>query len=61
MLFKEMLDSYKLSGQDYLYGYIDLIKALLTQNTDDVLTACKRACSRNYQTKKLLIFISLPS
>lgn len=40
--FKEMLDVYKLSGQDYLYGYIDLIKALFSQNTDNVLAACKK-------------------
>ncbi len=39
--FKEMLDTYKLSGQDYLYGYIDLIKALYAQNTDEMLAACK--------------------
>ncbi len=38
---KAMLDTYKLSGQDYLYDYIDLIKALSARDTDKVLAACK--------------------
>jgi len=56
--FKEMLDSYKLSGQDYLYGYIDLIKALLTQNTDDVLTACKSVFPKLSDEKIAYLYFS---
>ena len=38
---KEQLDSYQLKGQDYLYGYIELINALMTQDAEQVLAACK--------------------
>ena len=38
---EKMLDSYKLIGQDYLYEYIALIKAVKTENTDETLRLCK--------------------
>ena len=38
---KEQLDAYQLTGQDYLYGYIELIDALMTQDAESVLAACK--------------------
>lgn len=36
------LDAYKLTGQDYLYEYIELIIGMKTGNTDKVLEMCKK-------------------
>ena len=39
---QKTLDAYKLTGQDYLYEYIELIKGMKMGNTDKVLEMCKR-------------------
>jgi putative disulphide-isomerase len=39
---QKTLDAYKLTGQDYLYEYIELIKGMKTGNTDKVLEMCKK-------------------
>lgn len=39
---KKMLDSYHLTGQDYLYDYIALIKAVKSENTAETLTLYKK-------------------
>ncbi|WP_018337700.1 thioredoxin family protein [Butyricimonas synergistica] len=39
---KQMLDSYQLVGQDYLYNYIELIKAVKTANTNQTLDLYKK-------------------
>lgn len=39
---EKMLDSYHLTGQDYLYDYIALIKAMKAENTDETLAMCKK-------------------
>lgn len=56
--FKKMLDTYKLSGHDYLYGYIDLVKALLSQNTDNVLVACKKVYPKLSDEKIAYLYFS---
>ena len=38
---QKTLDAYKLTGQDYLYEYIELIKGVKMGNTDKVLEMCK--------------------
>ena len=40
---KSTLDTYNLTGQDYLYGYVDLIKGIMTGDTGMALKAYKRA------------------
>ena len=39
---KVTLDTFKLTGQDYLYGYIDLINGIMTGNTGVSLESYKR-------------------
>lgn len=38
---EKLLDSYHLVGQDNLIGYIHLIKAVLTEDTEETLRLCK--------------------
>ncbi|WP_233556911.1 thioredoxin family protein [Odoribacter sp. AF15-53] len=37
---EKLLDSYKLTGQDYLFEYIALIKAVKSENTEETLKLC---------------------
>ena len=39
---QKTLDTYKLTGQDHLYEYIELIKGMKTGNADKVLEMCKK-------------------
>lgn len=41
----QMLKAYDLQGQDYLFDYVDLIKAMLTGNTELALPLCKKIFS----------------
>lgn len=52
----KLLDTYKLTGQQYLYDYIALIKAIKEENTDETLRLCKDIFPK-CQMKKLLIYI----
>ena len=42
----KMLESYHLEGHDYLNDYIALIKAVKTENTDDVVKLYKKVFSK---------------
>ena len=57
---KVTLDTFKLTGQDYLYGYIDLINGIMTGNTGVSLEAYKRVFPF-VADEKLQLFISCRS
>ena len=51
----KMLESYHLEGHDYLNDYIALIKAVKTENTDDVIKLYKKGISQDGCRKNCLL------
>ena len=54
----KLLDTYKLTGQQYLYDYIALIKAIKEENTDETLRLCKNIFPKMPDEKIAYLYFS---
>lgn len=55
---RKTLDSYKLSGQDYLYGYADLVEAIMEGDTEKALAGYKAAFPSLSDEKIAVLYFS---
>lgn len=55
---EKMLESYHLEGHDYLNDYIALIKAVKTENTDDVVKLYKKVFSKDGSRKIAYLYFT---
>lgn len=55
---EQMLESFHLTGQEYLNGYIALIKAVMTEDTNEALRLCKEMFPKMSDEKIAYLYFS---